>query len=393
MMMKLTRKRSFLRTALSLATTLLAGMLPLASLSAQGVGPSIGVDRLPGDAEPVCTIPMADDHNQDFSDVGLMAGEIAPDFTLYDLDGMPFNLKERLASGKGVLLVNGSYTCPVFRGKIRTINRVAEEYGDRLDVVVIYTVEAHPEIDTSVYFANVNTGSSNINNGILYRQPTTYGERKEIVADMLDATTLEVPVYIDGPCNNWWEVYGFAPNNAYLIDTTGEIVTKHGWFDRAPNDIDRDVLEFLGEETGGEDTTKGDLFTLELTTDNIVTGPVDDVIYAHADITNPGTSPVVIDILRREQQMPEGWETSLCVDVCYASTVDSAQIVVEPGETQIFTLYFYTGPTPDTARVSVFFRNAANPENRFRLNLGGVTSGISAVEEEWWSWPKELGLE
>ncbi len=376
----------------SLITTSLAILLLTTSLVAQGPGPAIGLDSLPTANDPICPIPMADDHNQDFTDVGLDIGDRAPDFTLYDLEGTPFSLGERLAAGRPVLLINGSYTCPVFRGKVRTINRVAATYGERIDVVVIYTLEAHPEIDTSVYFGVPNVGSSNTKEKIFYRQPTTYGERERIVQDMEGALNLEVPVYLDGPCNEWWSVYGRAPNNAYLIDTTGIIVAQHGWFDRAPHDIDRDLLTYLGEEVEQEDTTRGGSFTMRLVSTNLASGPVNDVLYAEAEITNGTEGPITIDIIRREQEMPEGWETSLCVDVCYATWVDSAQIVVEPDRTQSFTLYFYTGSRPDTARVPVLFRNADDPENRYRFTFGGITTSTSGVDEEIWSWPEEIDL-
>lgn len=374
-----------------LTTISLSILFLTTSLAAQGPGPTIGLDRLPLPSDPICPIPMADDHDQDFEDVGLDVGDRAPDFKLYDLKGNAFSLGERLAAGRPVLLVNGSYTCPVFRGKVRTINRVAAAYGERIDVVVIYTLEAHPEIDTSVYFGVSNVGSSNTKEKIFYRQPTTYGERESVVQDMASALNLEVPLYLDGPCNEWWSVYGWAPNNAYLIDTNGMIAMQHGWFDRAPHDIDRDILTFLGEEVE-DDTTTGGSFTMELISTNLVTGAVNDVLYAEAEITNAGESPVIIDIIRREQQMPEEWATSLCVDVCYATWVDSAQIVVDPGQTQSFTLYFYTGTTPDTARVPVLFRNGSDPENRYRFTFGGVTSGVSGVEEDVWTWPEETDL-
>lgn len=360
-----------------LTTLLLSGLLlasgSVAQLTAQGDPPA--------DDAPICPIPMATDHDQGFDDVGLAAGIAAPDFTLFDLAGTRMNLYETLAEGKPVLLVNGSYTCPVFRGKIPTINRVQQEYGERIAVFVIYTVEAHPVIDTSVYFGRPNTGSANQREGILYRQPTTYGERKEVVGDLLATDPIDVPVLIDGPCNDWWTTWGYAPNNAYLIDTTGVITAKHGWFDRSPHDVDDDIRGLLGEEVEEDDTLFGDRFDFELTSTRVVTGQPGEVIYLNGVISNPGSRPVVIDIIRREDRKPEGWETALCVDVCYASWVDSIQVVVEPGEVQDFTFYFYTGTTADTGRATVTLRNAANRENRYRESIGGITSEISSVEE------------
>ena len=349
-------------------------------LQSQGLLPSIGIETLPEDNTPICSIPMADDHDPNFEDVGLDAGETAPDFTLYDLQGEAFHLGSALAEGKPVLLVNGSYTCPVFRGKIAKLNRVVRDFGSEVTIAVIYTIEAHPDVDTSVYFGYVNTGRANQNAGILYRQPTTYGERKDIVTDMLNAIEIDAPVYLDGPCNEWWSVYGYAPNNAYLIDTDGTIAAQHGWFDREPHDIIRDLNLFLGNDDQGDDTTDG-MFDFVLTSSNIVTGTGGEILYAHGELQNNSEGKVVIDILRQEIDLPNEWSTSLCTDICLATYVDSTQVTLDPGETQSFTLYFYTDATIDTARISIMFRNANNPQNRFRRTFGGITESLSSVTD------------
>ncbi|MBK7297848.1 MAG: redoxin domain-containing protein [Flavobacteriales bacterium] len=152
--------------------------------------PSIGISTLPGNDDPVCTLPL---QTPPITSVGRDAGETAADFTLYDRDGNAFNLHDALAAGKPVLMISASYTCPVFRNKVPSINSVVATYGDELTTVIIYTVEAHPDQDISPYFGVVNTGAQNISAGILYRQPTTYGERK----DVLDALTLDMQ--IDAP--------------------------------------------------------------------------------------------------------------------------------------------------------------------------------------------------
>lgn len=71
----------------------------------------------------------------------------------------------------------------------------------------------------------------------MYRQPIIYADRLKIVEDLLNAYNLEVPVFIDGPCNEWWLHFGPAPNNATLIDATGIVRIKHAWFDREPDNI------------------------------------------------------------------------------------------------------------------------------------------------------------
>src|SRR5688500_9836539 len=83
--------------------------------------PSIGIGALPSDNDPVCYIPW---YLGSFHTSGLQAGDTAYDFTLYNLNGDSLNLKDALSKGRPVLLVNGSYTCPVYRRKVQDINDV-----------------------------------------------------------------------------------------------------------------------------------------------------------------------------------------------------------------------------------------------------------------------------
>ena len=354
------------------------------------------VAQAPDPSTPICTIPAAEDHRDDFEDTGLPAGVAAPDFTLYDRDGNPFVLSDELAEGRPVAIINGSYTCPVFRGKLGAINRLQASYGNDVRIIIVYTLEAHPITDISTYFGFVNPGRKNQDEGILYRQPTTYGERLAIVDDMLAAMSFEVPVYVDGPCNDWWEIYGYAPNNAYLIDTDGTITAKHGWFNRSPHDMESDIRELLGDEPidGGDSGVGSFSFTMD--SERIVRGNPDDVIYSYGMLKNTGDVPVTIDILRRVMRMPEGWETSLCTDICLSPHVDSTSLELAPGAEQSFTLYVYTNAdaTPsDTARVSILFRNAADPQQSVRQSFGAVIAPTSSVATEPNGYGRFLDLE
>lgn len=177
--------------------------------------------------DPICPIVS---FLGDFDTSGYAAGEIVHDFTLYNKDGDAFNLESKLLEGKPLMLMTGSYTCPAFRGALYELEQLISAYQNEVNFVIVYTVEAHPDIDISPYFDTVNTTQINVNQGILYQQPTTYGERVNIVADMLNAYAINCDVLIDSPCNEFWYTYGEAPNRAYLIDTTGEVVTSQGWF-------------------------------------------------------------------------------------------------------------------------------------------------------------------
>lgn len=194
--------------------------------------PSIGVSSLPNDTDSVCTIPTYIDPDGTFQTSGLQEEDTIPHFKLYQLSGDSLDIAEELMKGKPVLLIAASYTCPVFRDRVPDINTIVNTYSSDISIFIVYAIEAHPDVDISPYSGTVWTTSENQNDGILYRQPTTYLERKNIVSDMANnlAGIGTFNIVIDGPCNYWWDNFGPAPNNAYLINTDGVIFRKHGWF-------------------------------------------------------------------------------------------------------------------------------------------------------------------
>src|SRR5687768_11128860 len=250
--------------------------LPLLCVAQNFLKPSIGLSSIPGDNTAICAIPL---YTGSFDSSGLQAEDTAFDFKLYSISGDSFLLSEKLSHGKPVLLIAGSYTCPVFRNKVAVINSIAATYAGQIEIAIVYTLEAHPTV-ISPYFGYINVTQANQNAGILYDQPHTYGERKTICGDLLQAMTVQVPVYLDGPCNSWWSMYGPAPNNAYLIDTNGIIFAKHGWFDRHPdNDIVCDIDSLLGAG-GCNSTPSNGTFILEQVS-TTVSGFPGEILYAH----------------------------------------------------------------------------------------------------------------
>jgi hypothetical protein len=340
--------------------------------------PSIGVGALPSDNDSVCYIPW---YLGSFYTSGLQAGDTAYDFTLYNLNGDSLNLQTALSNGRPVLLIAASYTCPVYRGMVPVINDVVTTYAGLLDVYIIYTIEAHPDIDTSVYFGYVHTGTPNIDAGILYRQSTTYGERKIVVDDMLDSMTTLAPVFIDGPCNNWWSTYGPAPNNSYLIDTNGIIFSKHGWFDRYPDNIYCDLDSLLGTSSGNCTGTGGiSNYTFQFSSADTVYDVAGTTISVDAELTNTGTSDILIYARRIENDMPSGWASSMCIDVCYSTTTDSVVFLLPAAITQPVHVYFYTSSsTADTGHVKMGFKNLNDTTNKNTIHTFGITTTATGM--------------
>lgn len=338
--------------------------------------PPIGIAALPADSDPICTLPF---QSPPIQSVGRPEGEQAADFTLYDLDGDAFNLEAALLQGRPVLMISSSYTCPVFRNKVPLINSLVATYGTQLTILIVYTPEAHPYLDISPYFGAVNTGQANINAGILYQQPTTYGERKAVAQDMLNDMQIDAPLFIDGPCNDWWNYYGPQPNNAYLITTAGTIFRHHDWLDKPPDDIVCDIDSLLGLPANC-DQSYGGSFGLQLVSNDTVWGDAGSTITGHALLSNPTSEDCLVRMVKLQVAMPGGWSSSLCADVCYLPDVDTAIVLLAANSTMDFYYYFYTN-TPGTGYTRVGFRNENNFSNNFMRDFWGVAVDATGVEE------------
>lgn len=360
-------------------TTLTLIFLFAACISFAQLHPSIGIGPLPNDNDVVCTIPL---YTGSFDNSGYHNGDTIPDFTLYKSNGDSVNLATELQSGTPVLLVTGNYTCPVFRGKINDINTMASIYGSQLKIFVVYVVEAHPIIDISPYSGTVWVPSANTTEGVLFRQPSTYGERKEIIDSLLAHYTINVPIVIDGPCNNWWLNYGPSPNNAYLINPNGVVVSKNAWFNRAPDNMFCSIDSLLGVNSGhcvvnGNNGT----FDFALDIDSTDYGLPGQTLSIHTTITNySSTDNVVMDIVKKQISIPAAWQTALCADICYAPTADSIRVTLAPLDVQPFIFYFYTDANPASGNVRVLFRNVNNSNNRFFQRFYGYTNIQSVAE-------------
>lgn len=192
----------------------------------QTLNPSIGISGLPADSDPICNIPPF--YSLNYDSVGYQLGETVPDFTFYTPAGTPVTLSDELDTP--VLLISGSYTCTRFRNSKPSINTINADYQGQLKVLIVYIVEPHPVIDSSPYNPGEWLTLANLNANLLYRQPTTYGERKALIADMQDSLSYHPPILVDGPCNEWWLNYGQGPHRSYLINTDGTVFFKQDWY-------------------------------------------------------------------------------------------------------------------------------------------------------------------
>jgi hypothetical protein len=341
----------------------------------------INGSTLPKDADKICYIPF---YTGSFDASGYKTNELLPDFTLFDKNGNSFNLKSELARGKPVLIMGGNITCPVFRDKLDEFNAICTKYGNQINPIIVYGIEAHPAIDTSIYFGKVNTGNRNFSDNILYRQPTTYGERKALVDTCLAQFTIGAPIFIDQPCNEWWSKFGPAPNNAYLIDTNGRVFSKHGWFNKFPNNMacDIDSILHLPSSCASSNNPTGTFQFKSMAGEDTAIGTIGSTLYAKGTIRNNSSQNVVVQITRKQVITPNDWSNSMCIIQCLAETDDQTTVELVPNQMETFSVDFFTSDISGNGRVQVEFKNVNSPANTvtkwfFAETFGSANSPIN----------------
>lgn len=371
---------AILATCTIYSTTLTAQLLPL-----------IGVNTEPLASAPMCDIPT---YLGSFDQSGYEEGALVNDFSLFSPEGERYQLQDILGLDKPVLLVSANYTCWRFRDQIEAINAITTYYADEISVFYVYTVEAHPHISLSPYSGTVWTGTRNFTDYVLYEQPTTYGERLDIIGDLREEFGIVPTVLVDDPCNQWWSHYGPAPNNAYFIGTDGKVIFKHPWANNPPYDLWCDISNYLHDDNENcNDAGFDGSFDVSFDTsgDNTVYGSPGDVLTVPTTITNLSqTDNVVVDITRQNVYVQPDWQTALCVNVCYNWTVDQASVTIPPGAEQSFTFYFYSGTSPGTGSGEVLFQNAFAPSNGQVLEFNavtGITTGMREKASDWSVFP------
>ncbi len=210
---------------------------------------SINNGNLPHDSDQIAPIPSYIDTSNQFILSGFHATDIVPDFTLFDTLGNPTMLSGILNQGKPVLLVTVSLSCPVSRNSMTTVlPSIVAQYGSQINILLVYVVEAHPlGPDFSPYSNSVNTTTVNYQDSILIRQETNYYLRKKMASQFTRRFHLAVPVLVDDPANDYWETFGPAPNNAYLLAPNGMVFRKYGWFGHSKIQLLDDIPLLLAQ--------------------------------------------------------------------------------------------------------------------------------------------------
>ncbi len=165
-----------------------------------------------------------------FSVKGVQIGDTLPPLELRNVQGEAVALAASWKE-KPALIVTGSLTCPIARRECPLLEQTLRGLEGKVNVVIVYTVEAHPEGDASPYGGRTDTPGINIQNGIIYGQPQTLAKRLELAREFIRHTKTPYPVLVDDLDNRAWQALGSGPNLAVLADPSGKVVAKQGWLD------------------------------------------------------------------------------------------------------------------------------------------------------------------
>jgi len=183
----------------------------------------------------------AGDDLADFHRIAPTQSSPAPNLTLYDLDGNPVRLYDRLG-GQPVVLRLGSHSCPVYRYRRFSMADLERQYSDRVRFLIVYTQEAHPAGSNSPYRDGEWLTMINRVTGTRVAQTETLDQRIAQARSSSELLDLNAEILVDDVDNTFWEAFGRAPSPGFVIDRQRIIVLRQPWVE--PDGI-RDALEDL----------------------------------------------------------------------------------------------------------------------------------------------------
>ena len=139
--------------------------------------------------------------------LGPAAGDIAPDFTVSDLEtGEPVSLSG--LRGKWVVIETGSSTCSMYTKNIPGMESLCAEHPD-VEFLVIYVREAHPgeRLHQHKHFAAPVSAARLLK--------PRYNENRRVL--------------VDSHAGDFHRVYGMKPNFIYVIRPDGTVHYRCDW--------------------------------------------------------------------------------------------------------------------------------------------------------------------
>lgn len=115
-----------------------------------------------------------------------------------------------------------------------------EAYGDRVGFLFVYIREAHPSDEWQL--------GANTAEGVVFAQPTSFGERQDLAQQCSAALSLSMPCVVDDMNNTVDIAYAAWPERLFIVGADERIAYsgKQGPFGFEP----ADVAAWLEENVG-----------------------------------------------------------------------------------------------------------------------------------------------
>lgn len=149
---------------------------------------------------------------------GPKPGEAAPDFTLKTPDGKSTVKLSSFRDRKPVVLIFGSWSCPLFRDQVPALEKLAKEYKDCVEFLVVYTREAHPATETEG-----RMHERNVEEGVAVDAAKTEKDREAAATTCASKMKLSIPVVLDGMDDAVSRAYASWPDRFYVIGEDGKV--------------------------------------------------------------------------------------------------------------------------------------------------------------------------
>ncbi len=140
------------------------------------------------------------------------------------------------------------------------------------------------------------------------------------------------------------------------------------------------MLGFLTEAAGQTFTFVPD--------DTVLSGPLGSEIVFDCTLTNVSTQTITLALVRTMNSLPAGWESSMCLDVCYPSTMDTVMTTpafgsspLNPGESRDFSVHVYTATNPGTGIVRIAAWDTRNPSDRQAVTFTASSPEVGVEEQ------------
>lgn len=183
----------------------------------------------PGEKTGEVVAPAA---KKEFDEQKLKLGDAAPDFELKRRDGSGVFKLSSYEGKKPVVLVFGSITCSPFRQKVMDVKPLYEKYQDKVEFVMVYIREAHPESVIQVE----EEGKEVLKK---FEQTNSFAQRMENAQYCSSLLDLPFPIIVDGDDNKVKEAYAGWPIRLMVVDKKGKIAFDGG---KGPKGFEADKL-------------------------------------------------------------------------------------------------------------------------------------------------------